>query len=382
LTFICKVKGKLYFSNSNVAMSPKSAIFSQYLSDDEMEKITSDKEFIRRVLEFEIALAKEQSLLEMIPQRTGEEIGRVLPKLTISPEDLRQGTLVNGVPVLPLLELVKERLSPESKKYLHFGATSQDAMDTAMVLMLREALGIISERLTALEDNLSQLHEKYGNTPCMARTRGQLAVPITFGHKIDAWLDPLKRHQQRLTTISKSTLKIQLGGAAGDRAVYHEKGEALSNGLASALQLSGGASWHAQRDGLCELTNWLAIISSILGKMGADILVLAQSEINEVTENAEGGGKSSAMPHKNNPILSEALVALAKLNAGLQSQMLLSLIHTNERDATAWILEWSCVPQMLINTGTSLRHAIAISKKVKVNTDNMRKNVERFKNQG
>src|SRR5918993_297256 len=307
-------------------MNPKSAIFSQYLSDEEMEKITSDEKFIGRVLEFEIALAKEQSYLDIIPKKASEEIGRVLAELTISPEELRQGTLLNGVPILPLLELVKEKLSKESRKYLHFGATSQDAMDTAMVLMLREALGVINARLRTLENNLSQL-----------------------------------------------------GGAVGDRAAYHEKGEALTNALASALQLSGGASWHAQRDSVCELTNWLAIISSILGKMGADILVLAQSEINEVTENAEGGGKSSAMPHKNNPILSEALVALAKLNAGLQSQMLLCLIHTNERDATAWILEWSCVPQMLINTATSLGHAIAISKKVKVNTDNMRLNVERFK---
>ena len=363
-------------------MNPKSAIFSQYLSDHEMEKITSDEKFIRRVLEFEIALAKEQSYLDIIPKKASEEIGRVLAELTISPEELRQGTLLNGVPILPLLELVKEKLSTESKTYLHFGATSQDAMDTAMVLMLREALGVINERLTTLEDNLSQLREKYGDTPCMARTRGQLAVPISFGDKIDAWLGPLKRHEKRLTTISKGALKIQLGGAAGNRAAYHEKGETLSDALASALKLSGGSSWHAQRDSLCELTNWLAIISSILGKMGADILVLAQSEINEVTENAEGGGKSSAMPHKNNPILSEALVALAKLNAGLQSQMLLCLIHTNERDATAWILEWSCVPQMLINTATSLGHAIAISKKVKVNTDNMRLNVERFKNQG
>ena len=120
------------------------------------------------------------------------------------------------------------------------------------------------------------------------------------------------------------------------------------------------------------------MLTGILGKMGADILVMPQSEINEVIENAAGGGKSSAMPHKNNPVLSEALVALAKLNATLQSQMLQGLVHVNERDATAWILEWNAIPQMIINTGAALNHAITIGANIKVDTVNMKKNVQIF----
>jgi 3-carboxy-cis,cis-muconate cycloisomerase len=361
-------------------MNPKSAIFSKYLSDEEIAKIVSDEEFVQKIFQFEIALAKEQSYLNMIPKKASDEIRTVLSELKITPLALAEGTVQNGIPVIPILELVKEKLSAEARKYLHFGATSQDAMDTALVLTLRDGLGILNERLVQLQENLSKLLEKYGDTPCMARTRAQLAVPIKFSNKIDAWLQPLQRQRQRMQEISGSILKVQLGGAAGDLAVYQDKGELLLNALASALQLSRAPSWHAQRDSLCEFTNWLAMISSILGKMGSDILVMGQSEINEVTENAEGGGKSSAMPHKNNPILSEALVALAKLNAGLQSQQLLGMIHGNERDATAWILEWDCIPQMLINTGTALNHALTITAKMKVNTANMKKNVEHFKN--
>ena len=120
------------------------------------------------------------------------------------------------------------------------------------------------------------------------------------------------------------------------------------------------------------------MLTGVLGKMGADILVMSQSEINEVVENGEGGGKSSAMPYKNNPVLSEALVALAKINANLQSQQLQSLVHVNERDATAWILEWNAIPQMIINTGAALNHAICISKGMKVNTEAMQYNIDCF----
>ena len=212
----------------------------------------------------------------------------------------------------------------------------------------------------------------------MAHTRGQQAIPITFGIKINAWLHPLQRQLQRLVEIKKSVLVVQLGGAAGTLSVYPDKAEQLISTVAKELKLRPVSSWHTQRDNLCEFTNWLAMLTGILGKMGADILVMNQTEIDEVAENAAGGGKSSAMPDKNNPVLSEALVALARLNATLQLQQLQSLIHVNERDATAWILEWNAIPQMIINTGATLNHALTISANLKINTENMRKNVERF----
>lgn len=347
------------------------------MCDEALQRRVSDDAFIQKMLQFEMALAIAQEKLDIIPKEAATEISRQLSQIKISPEDLAEGTLKNGIPVVSLLSVAKEKLSSSSKQYLHFGATSQDVMDTAQVLIIKDAVTLIEERLGILVQHLQQLIDQYGNVPCMSRTRGQLAIPITFGVKINAWLLPLQRQVERLSEIKKRVFIVQLGGAAGTLSAYGNKGNLLVDALAHELALQPSPTWHAQRDNFCECTNWLAMLTGILGKMGADIVVIAQSEINEVTENTEGG-KSSAMAHKNNPVLSEALVALARINANLQSQQLLSMIHVNERDATAWILEWDAIPQMIINTGTALNHAITIATGMKVNTANMKKNVERF----
>ena len=352
-------------------------MFSKYLSDDEMVKICSEEKAIEKMLQFETALAITQAKLNIIPHEAATEINHELNQIKIAPEDLAEGTLKNGVPVLSLLLIAKEKLSAASRQYLHFGATSQDVMDTAQVLIIKDAIALMEERSRMLIEHLEQLINQHGNVPCMARTRGQLAIPITFDVKINAWLLPLQRQVERLKEIKKRIFIVELGGAAGTLSVYGEKGNLLVDALAEELGLQSSSSWHTQRDNFCEFTNWLAMLTGILGKMGADILVMAQSEINEVIENTEGG-KSSAMPHKNNPVLSEALVALAGINANLQSQQLQSLVHVNERDATAWILEWNAMPQMLINAGAALNHAITITANMKVNTANMKRNVERF----
>lgn len=360
-------------------MNQRSGIFSTYLSDPEMELLVSDEAFITKMLYFETALAKAQAELEIIPKQCAEEIGDVLNRVVINPADLTEGTLQNGIPVVTLLSLLKKQLTTETQTYLHYGATSQDVMDTATILIIKEALSLLEKRIGSLIRQLNHLSEQYGQTSCMARTRGQLAMPVTFNIKLAAWLQPLNRQLQRLEEFSERLLKLQLGGAVGDRAAYKHKGDEVVNMLAAELGLSSGASWHTQRDTLCEFTNWLAITTAILGKMGGDILIMAQSEIEELKEQTEGGGKSSAMMHKNNPVLSEALVALARLNAGLQEQQLLSMIHVAERDATAWILEWQAVPQMLLYTGTALNHALIITSKMEVNTANMKRNIEQFK---
>jgi 3-carboxy-cis,cis-muconate cycloisomerase len=358
-------------------MNYHSAIFSKYLGDEQLLQLVSDEALINKMLQFEKALAKAQASIGIIPANAADEINNALTQLKINPADLAAGTLQNGIPVISLLSMAKEKLSGDAKKYLHYGATSQDAMDTAQVLIIRDATHLIEERINTLIQKLTQLVKHYGETPCMAHSRGQQAIPITFGIKVNAWTNPLQRQLQRLREIKKRVLIVQLGGAAGTLAVYPDKAEELIVSLAKELKLQAASSWHTQRDNLCEFTNWLAMLTGILGKMGADILVMGQSEINEVQENTDGG-KSSAMPHKNNPVLSEALVALARLNATLQSQQLQSLVHVNERDATAWILEWSAVPQMIINTGTALNHAISISSSLRVNTENMKRNVELF----
>jgi 3-carboxy-cis,cis-muconate cycloisomerase len=358
-------------------MDYPSAIFSKYLGDEQLFQLVSDEALINEMLHFETALAQAQAHVGIIPAAAADEINNVLTQLKIIPADLAAGTLQNGIPVISLLAIAKEKLSGDVKKYLHYGATSQDAMDTAQVLMITNVAEVMEQRVKLLIQHLTQLSQQYGETTCMAHTRGQQAVPITFEVKINAWLNPLQRQLQRLQEIKQRLFVVQLGGAAGTLSDYPDKAAPLISALAKELKLHPASSWHTQRDNFCEFTNWLAMLSGTLGKMGADILVMSQSEINEVQESAEGG-KSSAMPHKNNPVLSEALVALSRMNATLQSQQLQSMLQVNERDATAWILEWNAIPQMVINTGVALNHALTISASIKVNTDNMKQNAEQF----
>jgi 3-carboxy-cis,cis-muconate cycloisomerase len=358
-------------------MNYEAGIFSRYLSDPQMAVIVSDEASIKRMLQFEITLAAAQATLGLIPLKAAAEIKEVLASVLITPGDLAAGTLQNGMPVVTLLEFAKKNLSADTKKHLHYGSTSQDVMDTAQALMFKEAIDLVESKIITLTQQLSKIIDKYGDVACMARTRGQQAIPVTFGTKVNSWSQPLQRQLQRLSEIRKRLLVVQLGGAAGTLSAFAEKASELREQLAKQLGLEPAAAWHTQRDNIGEFTNWLAMTTAILGKMGADVLVMAQSEVGEISENEEGG-KSSAMPHKNNPVLSEALVAIAKINAGLQSQILLGMIHVNERDATAWILEWKAIPQMLIHAGTSLNHATTIATKMKVNREQMEKNVEQF----
>ena len=362
---------------SNLFMAHSSEIFSLYLSDEEMVSAVSDDALVKKMLHFEIALANAQAKLKMIPSTAAREISSVLSSIKISPADLADSAIQHGAPVLGLLTMAKEKLSKETRKWIHYGATSQDAMDTALVLILREAMNIILGRTASLNQQLKKIRKKFGHVPCMARTRDQLALPIRFGFKMNTWIQPFQRQMQRIREILPRLYRLQLGGAVGDGQIYASKGAALIRALSAQLELSDSDSWHSQRDVFCELTNWLAIHSGILGKMGADILVMSQSEVGELTEHPNGG-KSSSMIHKRNPVLSEALVAIATLNANAQSVQLESLVHKNERDGTALILEWINIPQMLIHTAVSLKHAQSIWKSMIIHGEVMKKNVEAF----
>lgn len=359
-------------------MSYQSVIYSKYLSNEKMSAIVSDEALIEKMLRFESTLARAQEKLGMIPAAAADEIVNVISEIKIKPEDLAQGTLQNGVPVIPLLSIVKEALSPETKKHLHYGATSQDTLDTAQILIAIGGIEHLTSLCAELTRSLKSLSSRYGSTKCMARTRGQLAAPITFGARIDSWYEPLQRLQHSGKDVASRLSKVQLGGAVGDLSSFKSNGKGLVDEVAYQLGLASATSWQVQRDSLAEFTNWLAMLCAIGGKMGADILVMSQNEIAEVEELGEGGGKSSSMPHKNNPVLSEALVAIAKLNASLQARMLQGMVHAGERDGTAWILEWETVRQMMIYTATSLSHAIQISAGMKVHTDVMERNVAAF----
>lgn len=352
-------------------------MYSAYLSDPELASRCSEERFIAQMLAFEQGLARVQGRLGLIPAESATVIDRTLAVLTITPQSLAEGTAQNGVPTIPLLAQLRAALPDATKPHLHWGATSQDVMDTAQVLIIHDALALLETRMQTLLTNLGELQTRHGRLPLMGRTRTQQALPILFGQKIAAWQRPLERHVERLEQLKPRVLLIQLGGAVGDRAAFGEQGYALARALADELGLGYAPAWHTERDGLAEFTNWLALLTGTLGKLGQDVLLLGQTEVGEVVENVTGGGKSSSMPHKNNPVLSEALVALARQSAQYAALQLQSLVHGNERDATAWILEWENLPRMLLATGTALRHALTITGNMGVNEKEMNANLKR-----
>jgi 3-carboxy-cis,cis-muconate cycloisomerase len=351
-------------------------MYSLYLSDPETNKLCSQENFIAQMLRFEVALAKVQGKLGIIPKDAAQSIVKNVEKIQISPTSLAEGTLQNGIPTITLLNEVKKQLPDIAKDYLHFGATTQDVMDTAQVLILQNVIEIFEKRLRQAVQNLAEHIENHKSTQIIGRTRTQQAVPITFGLKVTTWAMPLLRHLQRLKELKKRLLVVQFGGAAGNLSALNDKGIIIGKALAKELKLHYSITWHTQRDNMAEFANWLALVNGTLGKMGQDILIMSQTEIGEIIENAEGGGKSSTMPHKNNPILSEALVSLSRQNAQLAALQLQSMVHSNERDGAAWSLEWQNLPTMMTNCGAALTHALTISNNLKINVIAAQRNIE------
>ncbi|MGH7006025.1 MAG: lyase family protein, partial [Alphaproteobacteria bacterium] len=209
-------------------------------------------------------------------------------------------------------------------------------------------------RLEQLDAALARLADRYGSRTLMGRTRMQAAMAIAVADRIGAWRAPLIRHGARLRSLAPSLLVVQFGGAAGTLDTLGGKGEAVRRGLAARLELGDGAQWHSQRDRLAEFAGLLSLISGTLGKFGQDIALLAQAGDEIVLE---GGGSSSAMPHKSNPVAAELLVTLAGFNALQLSGLHLALVHEQERSGSAWSLEWMLLPQMAVATAASLRLA-------------------------
>lgn len=353
-------------------------IYDQYLSDKEVADVCGDACFIRQMLAVEIALAKVQGRLGIIPAAAAKEIADRLSHIHIKPEDLSEPTLANGIPTIPFLSIAKKALSQQAQDYVHWGATSQDIMDTATVLVIREVLQIFDSRLLELIASLRRLGQQHADTLMVARTRMQQAVPITFGNKVGNWVQPLERHLQRLEEMRTRLLVVQFGGAAGTLSALGEKGIPTAKALADALQLRYAGTWHSQRDTFAEFAAWMAMLGGSLGKMAQDILLLSQSEIAELIEDNRGGGKSSTMPHKNNPVLSEAMVALSRYLAQLVGNHFQAMINSHERDASAWAIEWLSLPSMMVACGTLLRHANTIGQHIQVNEVAMKRNLEKL----
>ncbi len=351
-----------------------SEIFGPLFSDREVAALFSDGETVRAMIEVERALARAQAHVGVIPSAAASAIDQKLLAFEPDLAAIGAGTAQSGVPIVALVDQMRAHVGGDAADFIHWGATSQDIIDTALVLRLRAASEIFSGRLDYLVERLSDLADKHRNTLMVARTRSQRALPTTFGLTAASWLLPLVRHRDRLQEMRARLLVVQFGGAVGTHAALGDKGIDVMCALADELGLGAPpTAWHTQRDTIVEAAGWLSLVTGSIGKMAQDLVLLGQPEIAEVR--AGKGGGSSTMPQKANPVRAETVVALARANAGLLATMHQALIQEHERGGAGWNLEWMTLPQMAAATGSALVHAKALADDITVDATRMTANL-------
>ena len=352
-----------------------SELYGGLFSDREIVALLDDRARLRAMLDVEAALARVQGRLGVIPPEAAARIAEVAELLDLNPAALAAGTASAGIPIPALVAALREAVGAEAGPYVHWGATSQDIMDTGLVLRLRDLLDRLDRRLAGVIQSLAALAEEHRSTVMAARTRSQQALPTTFGLKAAGWALPLARHRERLAQLRPRLLVVQFGGAAGTLAALGERGIEVMEALAGELDLAvPPAPWHSQRDGIAELAAWFALVTGSLGKIGDDLVLLAQSEVGEIALGF--GGSSSTLPQKTNPVAAEALVTLARFNAGLLTPATEALVQAQERGGAAWPLEWLTLPQMAAATGAALRLAAETLNGLVVDKARMTANLE------
>ncbi|HZJ91765.1 MAG TPA: 3-carboxy-cis,cis-muconate cycloisomerase [Thiopseudomonas sp.] len=350
-----------------------SALYHRLLSDQEAGCYLGDQAQIRAMLEVEAQLALAQADCGLIPQDAALAIAQAAAEIKIDAATLATDTGSAGVAVPALVQALKQNLPKEYARWVHFGATSQDIVDTALVLNCRELLKLYETRLSQVIEQLRELANTHRDTIIAGRTRTQQAVPMSFGLKVANWLAPLLRQQARLNELKPRLLKLQLAGAVGTLSAMQDQAVAISEKLAVRLDLAVSHNWHTQRDSVVELANWLALTTGLLGKMGQDWLLLGQTEVGELS--FSNGGGSSTMPQKCNPVSAELLVTLARHNAGQIGQMHQAMLHEHERSGSGWTLEWLVLPTMLMATAVALHHSSDALAHIIVNTEKMQSNL-------
>lgn len=354
----------------------ESRLFERLYGEPALAELFSDERLVGFFLEVEAALARVQGELGMIPPKAAAAIG-ALREFTPDWSALARQTERDGVPIAALVAQLREAIGPEHGPYLHWGATTQDILDTVLVLQLRGALGMLEDKLRRSLRALAALAHQHRHTLMAGRTHAQQALPITFGFKVAGWMAPLLRDLHRLGALKERLLVVQLGGAVGTLAALGNEGVRVVEGLARELGLGTPLiPWHTARDNLAELAGWLSLLSGSLAKMAQDIILLAQSEVDEISESAEADrGGSSTLPQKSNPVRSEVIIASARANAALLSSMHQALVAEHERATHGWQLEWLTLPQMLSHTAAALNQALYLSEGMVVNPEGMRANV-------
>jgi 3-carboxy-cis,cis-muconate cycloisomerase len=348
-------------SSADIASSSTvidSILFRDAFGTAKMREIFCDRSLIQRYIDVEVALARAEAQVGVIPADAAEVIARESRIDRIDFDHMRHETDIVGYPILPLVHQLVE-MCGEAGRYIHWGATTQDIMDTAVALQVRDALASVETDIRELRKILAELGQKHRDTPMAGRTHLQQALPVTFGYKVAIWLAMFDRHQDRLAELLPRVAVVEFAGAAGTLASIGDKGFAVQEAMARELKLGVPATtWHVARDGFAEAVNLLALVTGSLGKIALDIMIMASTEFAEVYEPfVKGRGASSTMPQKRNPISSELMLAAAKAVRQQAGLMVDAMIHDFERATGPWHAEWIAIPESFILTSGALYQA-------------------------
>ena len=345
-----------------------------------MRAVFDDLSVLQSWLDVEVALAQAEAEIGLVPVYAADEISRRARAEKLDTEHIKLLVDQTVHPIVPLIRVLQKACAGDAGEYIHWGATTQDITDTGMVLQIKQAIGIFELRLSTLINILKSLAGRYRDTAMAGRTHGQQALPITFGFKVSIWLTEVRRHRERLAQCKARVLVGQFGGAVGTLASVAKHGLEIQAGMMGRLGLQKpDLPWHTARDTIAEFCAVVSIISATMGKIAQEIINLQRTEIGEVEEPFYPGKVgSSTMPHKRNPMMCEAVVALARLIARNVPVALDAMIQTHERDWIADHLEWALVPEICIMADGALYLTTRVLDGVHVYPDQMQRNLDRL----
>jgi 3-carboxy-cis,cis-muconate cycloisomerase len=354
-----------------------SGLFRDMFSTPAMRDVFSDEGYLQRCLDAEAALARAQACVGMIPAEAAREISARSRLASLDLASLKAECENVGYPIVGLARQLADACQGAAGGYVHWGATTQDIMDTAVVLQVRDALQLLEADLVACIDLLGGLARQHRDVPMAGRTHLQHALPITFGYKVAIWRDPLVRDLERLRQLRPRVLVGQLGGAAGTLASLGADGLAVRAAMMRELQLGeADITWHVSRDGLAEAVMLTGLVTGSLAKIGTDMMLMMATEFAEAFEPFQHGrGSSSTMPQKRNPISSELMVAAAKVVRQQCALMLDAMAQDFERATGPWHAEWVAIPQAFMATAGALMNARLMFAGLTIDAARMQRNL-------
>jgi 3-carboxy-cis,cis-muconate cycloisomerase len=359
-----------------------SIFFKDLFGTAAMRDIFDDVTLLQKWLDYEAALARAQAALGMFPVQAAEEITRQARAERMDTDAIKTGIDKTVHPLVSMIWQLSAHCEGDAGRYVHWGATTQDVMDTAIVLQIRDALRLFEHSLDALQAVMRELAQRYRDTPIAGRTHGQQALPTTFGAKVAVWLAEIHRGRERLHQARPRILVGEFGGAVGTLAGLGESDvDAVAVQAALMTELKLGVppiAWHTSRDSVVEYALLLCGWAALMGRIAHEIIDLQKQEFGEVEEPFEMGKVgSSTMPHKRNPMLCEAVLTLARLCREKASTAIDTLVYNeHERDWASFQMEWAYIPELSVMTHAAIEMMIRILRGLMVYPERMRRNLD------